>query len=194
MPGTLLPHASRFTALCCRHKRPRLPPASRSDGIRDIYSAEGNAIDATTPLVVLTNRGTASASEVRNGGLSSVCFCACLLQRCARQAGTYSAGRLSAVGRQRRPSVPSTPARAPPLHRPALPHHSRLHLQVLAGALKDNKRASVAGETTFGKGLIQTVVELSDGSAVAVTVAKYQTPAGLDINKARLALFSFRLV
>ena len=45
--------------------------------------------------------------------------------------------------------------------------------QVLAGALKDNKRALIAGERTFGKGLIQTVVELSDGSAVAVTVSRY---------------------
>ena len=54
---------------------------------------------------------------------------------------------------------------------------------MLAGALRDNGRATVAGERTFGKGLIQTVVELSDGSGVAVTVARYQTPAGTDINK-----------
>jgi len=46
--------------------------------------------------------------------------------------------------------------------------------EVLAGALRDEGRAVVAGEPTFGKGLIQTVVPLSDGSAVAVTVAKYQ--------------------
>ena len=45
-------------------------------------------------------------------------------------------------------------------------------VQVLAGALKDNRRAAIAGERTFGKGLIQTVVELSDGSAVAVTVSR----------------------
>ena len=57
--------------------------------------------------------------------------------------------------------------------------------QVLAGALQDNGRARVAGTPTFGKGLIQTIVELSDGSGVAVTVARYQTPAGTDINKAR---------
>ncbi|DBB11095.1 TPA: hypothetical protein ACH3X3_006554 [Trebouxia sp. C0006] len=55
--------------------------------------------------------------------------------------------------------------------------------EVMAGALQDNKRATIAGETTFGKGLIQTIVELSDGSAVSVTVARYQTPAGTDINK-----------
>lgn len=54
---------------------------------------------------------------------------------------------------------------------------------MLAGALKDTKRGVIAGEKTFGKGLIQTVVDLSDGSGVAVTVARYQTPAGVDINK-----------
>lgn len=59
---------------------------------------------------------------------------------------------------------------------------------MLAGALKDNGRATIAGERTFGKGLIQTLVPLSDGSALAVTVAKYQTPAGVDINKVRHGL------
>lgn len=72
-----------------------------------------------------------------------------------------------------------------PLHDP-LPRCMRCAAQVLAGALKDNGRATVAGERTFGKGLIQTVVELSDGSGVAITVARYQTPAGTDINKARV--------
>ena len=56
--------------------------------------------------------------------------------------------------------------------------------QVLSGALQDNKRATIVGDSrTFGKGLIQTVVDLSDGSGVAVTVARYQTPSGTDINK-----------
>ena len=56
--------------------------------------------------------------------------------------------------------------------------------EVLAGALRDNKRAAILGNTaTFGKGLIQTVVPLTDGSAVSVTVARYQTPSGADINK-----------
>jgi carboxyl-terminal processing protease len=59
--------------------------------------------------------------------------------------------------------------------------------EVLAGALKDNGRAAVAGERTFGKGVIQTLVELADGSAVAVTVARYQTPAGVDINRVGIA-------
>lgn len=54
---------------------------------------------------------------------------------------------------------------------------------MLAGALKDSGRGRIVGDRTFGKGLIQTVIDLSDGSGVAVTVARYQTPAGVDINK-----------
>eukprot|EP00983_Pelagomonas_calceolata_P030769 966191-Pelagomonas_calceolata.AAC.2 len=48
-----------------------------------------------------------------------------------------------------------------------------VHMQVLAGALKDAGRASiVASENSFGKGLIQTIVNLPDGSGLAITVAK----------------------
>lgn len=50
--------------------------------------------------------------------------------------------------------------------------------EILAGALRDNCRAVVAGGPTFGKGLIQSVYELADGSGLAVTVGKYLTPAG----------------
>ena len=55
--------------------------------------------------------------------------------------------------------------------------------EVLSGALQDQKRATIVGEQTYGKGLIQTLVDLSDGSGLAVTVAKYQTPNERDINK-----------
>ncbi|XP_072975096.1 carboxyl-terminal-processing peptidase 2, chloroplastic [Typha angustifolia] len=55
--------------------------------------------------------------------------------------------------------------------------------EILAGALKDNKRAVLYGEPTYGKGKIQSVFELSDGSGLAVTVARYETPAHTDINK-----------
>lgn len=86
-------------------------------GIKDYFEAQNAAEDASSPLTVVVNGGTASAAEV------------------------------------------------------------------LAGALQDNKRATLVGEKTFGKGLIQTLVRLSDGSGVAVSVAKYQTPNGTDINK-----------
>ena len=56
--------------------------------------------------------------------------------------------------------------------------------EILSGALQDNKRAILVGSKTFGKGLVQSVRPLYDGSGVAVTIAKYHTPSGKDINKA----------
>jgi carboxyl-terminal processing protease len=55
--------------------------------------------------------------------------------------------------------------------------------EILAGALQENGRARIIGEQTFGKGVIQSLFDLSDGSGLAVTVAKYETPAHHDINK-----------
>ncbi|MDF0552258.1 carboxyl-terminal processing protease CtpB [Kamptonema sp. UHCC 0994] len=54
--------------------------------------------------------------------------------------------------------------------------------EILAGALKDNKRATVMGGQTFGKALVQSVHSLSDGSGLAVTIAHYYTPNGIDIS------------
>lgn len=55
--------------------------------------------------------------------------------------------------------------------------------EILSGALQDNRRAMLVGTKTFGKGLVQSVHPLSDGSGLAVTIARYQTPSGRDINK-----------
>jgi len=55
--------------------------------------------------------------------------------------------------------------------------------EILAGALQDNHRATLVGSQTFGKGLVQSVNPLGDGSGLAVTIAKYFTPSGRDINK-----------
>ncbi|KAJ6377470.1 hypothetical protein OIU76_026442 [Salix suchowensis] len=54
--------------------------------------------------------------------------------------------------------------------------------EIVASALHDNCRAVLVGERTFGKGLIQSVYELHDGSGVVVTVGKYVTPNHMDIN------------
>jgi carboxyl-terminal processing protease len=54
--------------------------------------------------------------------------------------------------------------------------------EILSGALQDNKRAQLIGSKTFGKGLVQSVRPLADGSGMAVTIAKYFTPSGKDIN------------
>lgn len=50
--------------------------------------------------------------------------------------------------------------------------------EILAGALKDHKLATIVGTTTFGKGLVQNTIPFLDGSALKVTVAKYFTPNG----------------
>ncbi|MCY7321254.1 MAG: PDZ domain-containing protein [Phormidesmis sp. CAN_BIN36] len=55
--------------------------------------------------------------------------------------------------------------------------------EILSGALQDNKRGTIVGTKTFGKGLVQSVRGLGDGSGLAVTIAKYLTPKGRDINK-----------
>jgi carboxyl-terminal processing protease len=55
--------------------------------------------------------------------------------------------------------------------------------EILAGALQDNGRATLVGEKTFGKGLIQSLFELPQGAGLAITVAKYETPNHKDINK-----------
>jgi carboxyl-terminal processing protease len=55
--------------------------------------------------------------------------------------------------------------------------------EILSGALQDDKRATLVGTKTFGKGLVQSVRGLGDGSGIAVTIAHYLTPSGRDINK-----------
>jgi carboxyl-terminal processing protease len=50
--------------------------------------------------------------------------------------------------------------------------------EILSGAVKDHGVGTIVGTTTFGKGLVQSLVPLDDGSAVKVTISKYYTPAG----------------
>ena len=60
--------------------------------------------------------------------------------------------------------------------------------EILSGALKDNQRALLIGENTFGKGLVQEVKPLTPyGSGLNITIQKYLTPNGTDINKKGIA-------
>jgi carboxyl-terminal processing protease len=55
--------------------------------------------------------------------------------------------------------------------------------EILSGALKDNRRATLIGTKTFGKGLVQKINTLADESGINITISKYLTPNGTDINK-----------
>ncbi|WP_320676744.1 S41 family peptidase [Prochlorococcus sp. MIT 1300] len=55
--------------------------------------------------------------------------------------------------------------------------------EILSGAIQDNRRGILVGQKTFGKGLVQSVRRLSDGSGLTVTIAKYLTPNGTDIHR-----------
>lgn len=55
--------------------------------------------------------------------------------------------------------------------------------EILAGALKDSGRAQVVGTRTYGKGTVQSVNSLSDGSGLAVTIARFYSPSGTPINQ-----------
>lgn len=58
--------------------------------------------------------------------------------------------------------------------------------EILAGALRDNRKVKLIGEKSFGKGSVQVVLELQDDSLLKVTVAKWLTPAGLSISEVGL--------
>lgn len=54
--------------------------------------------------------------------------------------------------------------------------------EIFAGSLQDYDKAEIIGTQTYGKGIVQTIQPLSDGSAVKITIAKYYTPKGQDIH------------
>ena len=55
--------------------------------------------------------------------------------------------------------------------------------EIVAGALKDHKRAIVLGESTYGKGSVQSIIPLSDGGGIRLTVSKYYLPSGKSISE-----------
>lgn len=79
-----------------------------------------------------------------------------------------------------------TASGSPVTHQPVVvlvDHDSASASEILAGALKDNGRATIIGTKTYGKGLVQEINRLPGGAAIHITVSKYYTPNGNDINK-----------
>jgi carboxyl-terminal processing protease len=59
--------------------------------------------------------------------------------------------------------------------------------EIVSGAMKDTKRAVIVGEKTFGKGSVQSVLELRDGEGLRLTTARYYTPSGITIHEKGIA-------
>lgn len=59
--------------------------------------------------------------------------------------------------------------------------------EIFAGAIKDYKYGTLIGTTSFGKGIVQTIIPLEDGSAIKLTMAKYFTPKGNYIHEAGIS-------
>ena len=55
--------------------------------------------------------------------------------------------------------------------------------EIFSGAMKDNKRGVIIGEQSFGKGLVQEINKLPYSAGINITIQKYLTPNGTDINK-----------
>jgi carboxyl-terminal processing protease len=55
--------------------------------------------------------------------------------------------------------------------------------EIVAGALRDSGKALIIGENSYGKGSVQTIFRLSDGSGLRLTTSKYYTPSGIDITE-----------
>jgi len=82
--------------------------------------------------------------------------------------------------------VPSADTNLPDLRTPLyiiVNSNTASAAEVLSAALRENDRATLVGEKTFGKGVIQSLQELRNGAGVAVTIAKYETPKHNNINK-----------
>ena len=61
--------------------------------------------------------------------------------------------------------------------------HSASASEIVAGALRDSGKALIVGENSYGKGSVQTIFRISNGSGLRLTTSKYFTPSGIDITE-----------
>ena len=93
---------------------------------------------------------------------------------------------LSVRGRKTKPQVEKVPLGTKPYHFPVVVlvnEKSASASEIVAGALQDHDRALIVGETSFGKGLVESVFPLSEKTGMALTTALYYTPSGRSIQK-----------
>ncbi len=109
------------------------------------------------------------------GGLLTSAVDVCSQFLSANQMVVYTEGRAASQRREYRTSGIEKPDTKTPLA-VLVNSGSASGAEILAGALKDLNRAVIVGETTFGKGSVQSVIQMQDGSAVKLTTAKYYTP------------------
>ena len=146
--------------------------------VRIVQFNEPTAEDLARALDELQKQGMqALVLDLRNnpGGLlnSAVDVCAQFLPPNTTVVSTQ--GR--AASQEREYSTPTTAKERPGFPIAVLVNEgSASGAEIVSGALKDLKRAILVGETTFGKGSVQNVLQLPDGSALRFTTAKYYTP------------------
>jgi carboxyl-terminal processing protease len=116
-PGGLLESALKIISIFMSERKLVLTTKGPGQGTKKEYFTEGGGVFFDLPIVILVNKGSASASEI------------------------------------------------------------------VSGAMQDFKRALIVGSNTFGKGSVQTVFPLSDGTALRLTIAKYYLPSGRPIDR-----------
>jgi len=152
--------------------------------VRLIQFNEPTADELSQALDNLQKEGMqALILDLRNnpGGLlnSAVDVCSQFLPSDTKVVSTQ--GRVSS--QQREYATSSTAKQRPQFPMAVLVNEgSASGAEIVAGALKDLHRAILVGETTFGKGSVQNVLQLPDGSALRITTAKYYTPGKQIIN------------